>query len=253
MWGLEWNWVNYCLHHGELERILNPPIVKQPKIKGVDFLRNCLGYPPPSLSLFLPLPILFFSVFVSLSIVKLFIFHFLSLFPLRLPSIFFLIARELVVCLKMLLDTLSLRYWEQDAQRPLLTGWVNLNYLNLLLQRSYAKVGSGQKLQTTPNWHDACLKRIHHFTKKWYHLFSNTLKEIFGEILFFLYFGTAAILTIFLQCHSSLSPKESSHLFASLTSSTGWLQWSVQWTELIRERIKPITVARFTITTKKMD
>ena len=152
------------------------------------------------------------------------------------------------------LYTLTLRYWKQDAHKPLLTGWVSLSYLNLLLQKSHAKVGSGQKLQTTPDWHGACLQRVHHFPEKCCHLWNylefwcstgKVEEDIWRETLRFVF---RDIFHIFLHCHSSLSPKERSQLLVSLILSTQWLQWSVQWRELIRERIKPVTVAGFTLT-----
>lgn len=159
----------------------------------------------------------------------------------------------------MRLNTLSLRYWKKDAHRPLLTGWVSLCYLNLLLQKRHAKVGSGRKLKTAPDWHGACLHKVHRFPEKRCHLWSyleswcstgkveediwrGTLLSVFRDIFL-----------IFLHCHSSLSPKERSQLLASLMLSIQWLQWSVQWWELIRERIKPVTVAGFTLTIQKRD
>ena len=158
----------------------------------------------------------------------------------------------------MCLDTLSLKYGKQDAHRPLLTGWVNLSYLNLLLQKSHAKVCSGPKLQTAPDWHGAC-HHVHHFTEKcwclWNYLefWCSTEKaeeDIWREKLLFV---SRDIFHIFLHCHSSLAPKERSHLLVSLMLSTQWFQWSVQWWERVRERTKPVTVAGFALTTEETD
>lgn len=59
VWGLEVNWVHYCLHHGEVKQILNSQTVKPPKIQSVVFLKNYLGFPsalsPTFLSLYLSL------------------------------------------------------------------------------------------------------------------------------------------------------------------------------------------------------
>lgn len=51
---------------------------------------------------------------------------------------------EFVVCFFNVFGYLTLRYWKQVAHKPLLTDWVSLSYLNLFLQNSHAKVGSGQ-------------------------------------------------------------------------------------------------------------
>ena len=117
----------------------------------------------------------------------------------------------------------SERYWKQDAHRPLLTGWVNLSYLNLLLQKSHAKVRSGLKLQTAPDWHGhhvvimfiTSLKNAATCGITWNSgVLLRRLKKIFGERLSFLYLETCFI---YFCIVTALSPPKRDHI--------SWCPW----------------------------